>query len=165
MLANPAQLDNHSLTEDAQHQDHNANAIKNTTKLPTDVLTVQMVNSPETQLVLTVDKIKDVKSITNNAMLEDKFNSDKTNASDAKLAHKDKTLLETNAKFQDQLAHVINNTTPPLTDVTTVVLDNFQETDSVFKTEDAKLTLNNVTLMVRFNLDNNNASLAKPVLD
>lgn len=124
-----------------------------------------MVNSPETQLVLTVDKIKDVKSITNNAMLEDKFNSDKTNASDAKLAQLDKTLLETNAKFQDQLAHFINNTTPPLTDVITVVLDNFQETDSVFKTEDAKLTLNNVTLMVKFNLDNNNASLAKPVLD
>jgi hypothetical protein len=147
----------------AKFQDQFAIATKNTTKQTTDALTVQMVNSQETQEVLVVDKIKDARSITNNVTLEVKSNSDKTNASDAKHAQSDKTLLETNAKFQDQLVLAINNTTLPPTDVTTVELVNFQEMDSVFKTEDAKLTNNNVTLMVKSNKDNNNAMLAKPV--
>jgi hypothetical protein len=48
MHAKDAQLDNHSLTEDAKHQDQYANAIKNTTKLPTLVLTAMPVNFQET---------------------------------------------------------------------------------------------------------------------
>jgi hypothetical protein len=35
MHAKDAQLDNHSLTEDANSQDHNAHATKNTTKATT----------------------------------------------------------------------------------------------------------------------------------
>lgn len=107
------------------------------------------------------DKTKDVKSSTRPVITEVKSNSDKTNAMDVEHAQLDKTLLETNARSQDQHVPATKNTTKPLIHVCNVLKVNYQEMDLVNKTEDAKFSNSHVTQMVKFNLIKTNATLAK----
>jgi len=123
------------------------------------VSTAQLVNFQE--MVPTVDKIKDVPSTTKTVTPEVKFNWDNNNASLAELAHKDKTLLEMHAKFQDQHAHATNNITHKPTDVTDAQSVNSQETDLDNKTKDAEFSNKPVIPTVKSNLTNNNAMHAK----
>jgi hypothetical protein len=76
-------------------------------------------------------KTIDVLSTTNNVMLEDKFNLDKPNASNANLANLDNNSQETNALPQllsDHNVIATKNSTKQLTLVCNAHLDNCQET-------------------------------------
>jgi len=92
-----------------------ANAINNTIKQPTHAKIAQPVN----WLIL----MEDVLALLLPAMPMEEFNSANSNAINAETAQQAKSLLVTPAKIK-LLAHVINNTTKPLTHVPTAQLVN-----------------------------------------
>jgi hypothetical protein len=79
------------------------------------------------------------------------------NAIDANHAHKDKTLLETLAKFQDQYVIATSNTTLPPTDVIDAQLDNSPTMEVPSKIEDAQHSHHNAVPIIKSNNHKNNA--------
>jgi hypothetical protein len=113
-----------------------AHATKHVMLLPTHAPTAQLVN-----LVLEMEVVK---HSTNNVMPMVKFNLDKPSASNAKLAQLVKLFSTTNVSLQ-LLAHATKHVLLP-THALTAQLVNLVSEMVV-----AKLTLNNVMPMVKFN--------------
>jgi hypothetical protein len=166
--ANHAQLDKTLSVTNAKYQDQFAIATKSMTKVPTNAETAHSTKSQEmesttsTVLEAMPDKTSDAQFSPKTATLEDKYNLDNNNASDAKHAQLDKTLSVTNAKYQDQFATATNNTIKQETPVTAAQSVNFQETELLDnKMEDAKSNNKTAMATTQFNLVNNNAMLVK----
>jgi hypothetical protein len=148
----------------AQYQDQSVIATKSITKLPTSVTTAVLDNTQE--MDKEDNRTLDAELLLKTVIHKDKFNLDNNNALHAKDAKLDTNLSVTNAKDQDQLVIATNNTTLLPISVTTVQSTNFLETMPVTnKMEDAQPIHKAVMLKVKSNLDNNNAMLAKPVLE
>jgi hypothetical protein len=153
----------------AHYQDQPVIATKSITKLPTAVTTAVLDNTQE--MDKEDNKTLDADLLLKTVINKDKFNLDNNNALHAKGARLDTNLSVTNAKDQDQLVIAISNTIPPPIFVTTAHPTNFLETmptmlvESTNKMEDAQSMVKTVMPKVKSNLDNNNAMLAKPVLE
>jgi hypothetical protein len=149
----------------ANCQDQHVIVTNNTTLPPTDVTTAKMVNFQVTESELEVDKISHAKCTTNNVTSMANLCSHNNNAIDANHAHKDKTSLETHAKFQDHNVIATNNTTLPPTNVTDAQLVSYLIMEVPFKIDNAQDTQHNAVPTINSNNHKNNAMLVPHVPD
>ena len=150
------------LPDHAKHQDHSADVLKNITVLLDNANNAKQVTC-QTMAVLfrTTDVLSPLKTVTQ----EDKYNSIKTIATDAKLVHSVQfgMLLPDHAEHQDHHAVVLKNMTLPATLADNAKMVTFQTTVELLKTTDVLSPYKTAMLEVKFNSLKHSATDAKLV--